>query len=246
MFMNKMRNHRRVGPHPGVTMTSAVVVLSAAYVVAIAGSPAGSAAGLLLGRAPLGAASAAASWSGFLTMGAAAPLLVSSAVFAQRQQHLGIRVPGPTIGLLGGAAAALVLLLSGAIAWTLGQPGIGAAGREALAPLGDALGGVGLALGMGLFAAGIAVPCLVLRLTPRWFAWVGLALAALAMLSWFSLVAGPLSWLLLPGRCGTLLWVLAAGFLLPRSRRDVAGRGPGRNRGPEHAPGPQRPVRPRP
>lgn len=66
--------------------------------------------------------------------------------------------------------------------------------------------------------AGIAVPTLILRLVPAWFAWIGLVLAVLAELSFLSMVAEPLQFLIPIGRFGGLIWLAIAGFLLPKTR----------------------------
>jgi hypothetical protein len=66
--------------------------------------------------------------------------------------------------------------------------------------------------------AGIAVPSLILGFMPRWLAWAGLVIAALSELSFLSLVLEPLQFLLTVGRFGGLVWLIAAGFLLPRRR----------------------------
>jgi hypothetical protein len=92
---------------------------------------------------------------------------------------------------------------------------------HAFAYLTYALGGVGFVGGIGLLIAGAAVPSLILRLTPRWFAWVGLVIAAISELSFFALIWSPASVGLPIGRFAGLLWLIVAGFLLPRDRRDV-------------------------
>ena len=82
-------------------------------------------------------------------------------------------------------------------------------------------GGVGFVTGMGLLIAGIAVPSLILHFLPRWLAWTGLVIAALAELSFLSMAIEPLQFLLPIGRFGGLLWLIAVGFLLPNDRREV-------------------------
>ena len=68
----------------------------------------------------------------------------------------------------------------------------------------------------------MTVPALLLGLLPRPLAWAGLVIAALGMLSVFSLLT-PMLYVLLPvGRFGGLIWLVAAAALLPRTRRDTA------------------------
>lgn len=84
------------------------------------------------------------------------------------------------------------------------------------------MGGVGFVVGIGLLMAGIAVPALVLRLVPRWLAWAGMVIAVVSELSFFALIWPGLDVLLPIGRFGGLVWLIAIGFLLPRSRHNVA------------------------
>jgi hypothetical protein len=72
---------------------------------------------------------------------------------------------------------------------------------------------------LGLLLAGIAVPALLLGLLPRALAIAGLVIAAVAELSFLSLVVPALAVLLPLARIPGLIWLVAAGFLLPRRRR---------------------------
>jgi hypothetical protein len=65
------------------------------------------------------------------------------------------------------------------------------------------------------------VPALVGRLLPKWLAWLGLALAAVAELSWLSLIVPGAAYLLPAARFPAFVWILAVGALLPRSRKPV-------------------------
>ena len=127
-------------------------------------------------------------------------------------------MPGPVIGLFGGTAAAILLAVSAIVAWTQSQ-GVVSANPElthALAFVSFAAGGFAHVL--GLLVAGIAVPGLILRLVPAGFAWAGLVLAGLSELSFLSMVAEPLQFLIPAGRFGSLIWLVIAGFLLPKTR----------------------------
>ena len=164
--------------------------------------------------------SLAAEVAGMLQFGSAVPLGILAATVYARQLRLGVRVPGPAIGFFGGIAAAVFLMLSGLITWLLGRPEVLAdtALAQALAFLAYLTGGVGFVVGLGLLVAGIAVPSLILGFMPRWLAWAGLVIAALSELSFLSMALEPLQVLLPVGRFGGLLWLIAAGFLLPRQR----------------------------
>jgi hypothetical protein len=79
-------------------------------------------------------------------------------------------------------------------------------------------GGVMHGVFLGLLVAGIAVPGWLVGLLPRPLAYAGLAIASIAELSTLSLVWQSMSFLLPVGRFPALLWLLAAGALLPHKR----------------------------
>lgn len=159
-------------------------------------------------------------FAAMLQLGSSIPLGIYAATVYARQQRLGIRVPGPNIGLFGGTAAAILLAVSAIVTWTQSQdvvsadPGL----THALAYVSFAAGGFAHVLGLGLLVAGIAVPALLLRLVPTWFAWIGLVIAVRAELSFLTMVLEPLQFLIPIGRFGSLIWLVVAGFLLPKTR----------------------------
>lgn len=225
------RKHRPDGPNAGVLGIVSLVLTIASVVVPplfAAGtffpSPTGPSAavvGYLTGHRD------AVTATGFLVFAASVPLGIYAATTYARLLRLGVRVPGPNIAFFGGIAASVLLSISGLLTWVIGQPVAGQS--PALLHTLDyaiyALGGVGFVGGLGLLIAGIAVPALILRLTPRWLAWAGLIVAGLSELSFLALVLPPLTYLLPIGRFLGLAWLLAVGFLLPRSRHDVPARG---------------------
>jgi hypothetical protein len=119
------------------------------------------------------------------------------------------------------------LSLSGLISWTSSQvtaaagPGL----ARALAELSFATGGPGFVVPFALLLAGVCVPALILGLTPRPWAWFGLAAAVAAVLSTFTLLTGTLDVLLPIGRFGGLVWLIGTSVLLPHDRRAL--RAPG-------------------
>jgi hypothetical protein len=159
--------------------------------------------------------------SGFLAFAAALPLTIWTATAYRRLRTLGVTAPGAVIGLSGGLLAAVSLALSGLVTWTTGQLG-GAnnpAVARALADLGFAAGSAGFVAPLGLLLAGVAVPVLILRLAPRPLAWAGLVVAALSLLSTFTLLTSALDATLPVGRFAGLAWLVAASVTLPRDRR---------------------------
>lgn len=159
-------------------------------------------------------------FASMLQLGSAIPVGIYAATMYARQQRLGIHVPGPKIGLFGGTAAAILLAVSAIITWTQSQDVVSANPdlTHALAYLSFAAGGFAHVLGLGLLVAGIAVPALLLRLMPTWLCWIGLVIATLAELSFLTMVLEPLQFLIPIGRFGSLIWLVAAGFLLPKTR----------------------------
>jgi hypothetical protein len=71
---------------------------------------------------------------------------------------------------------------------------------------------------LALLIAGVAVPALILRLTPKPLAWAGLVIAAAGMLSTLTLLTSALDATLPIGRFGGLIWIIAVSVLLPASR----------------------------
>ena len=69
-----------------------------------------------------------------------------------------------------------------------------------------------------LLIAGVAVPSLILRLTPRPLAWGGLVIAAIGMLSTLTLLTSALDVTLPIARFGGLIFIVAVSALLPATR----------------------------
>lgn len=156
----------------------------------------------------------------FCTFASGVPLAIFAATVSARLHVLGIRNPGATIALVGGSLAAAFLCLSGMLSWalsrpeTVGEPAV----VHALQALTFMTGGPGHVVLLGLLVAGIAVPGLLAGLLPRWLAVAGLALAAVSELSTLTLLFDGAIALVPVGRFGDLLWLVAAGALLPKRR----------------------------
>ena len=157
---------------------------------------------------------------GVLLFGSSVPLAIYAATASARLRQLGVTAPGATIGLVGGVLASGALAASGLLMWTLARPAVREAGPlvRALADLTFLTGGPAHVVFLGLLVAGIAVPALLLGLLPRAVAVVGLVIAAVAELSFFSLAVPALSLLIPLARFPGLVWLVVAGFLLPSRR----------------------------
>lgn len=216
---------RSSGPHAGLVALVSVALLVGSLVVMAALS------GGETIRSPFGETadvtriftehSTAVRWAAMLQLGSSIPLGVYTAIMHAQAQRRGIRVPGPTIALFGGIVAAIMLAVSAIITWTQTQQPVTASEsvNHALAYASFAAGGFAHVLGLGLLVAGIAVPGLMLRTLPRPFAWTGLIVAAIAELSFLTMVFEPVQVLIPVGRFGSLIWLVTAGFLLPRAHR---------------------------
>ncbi|MEO3785681.1 hypothetical protein ABGB12_20320 [Actinocorallia sp. B10E7] len=156
----------------------------------------------------------------FLHFASSVPLAIYAATASARLHNLGVRAPGATIALAGGLLGSGMLALSGLASWVLSRPEVLAepALVRALQDLAFASGGVGNVVFMGLLVAGIAVPGWLAGLLPRPLALLGLAIALAAELSTLTLLVSGAAVLLPIARFPALIWLIAAGFLLPRTR----------------------------
>lgn len=148
------------------------------------------------------------------------PLAIYAATASTRLRQLGVTAPGATIALVGGVLAAGALGLAGLVGWTLSRPEVSAdtALVRALYFLVFLVGGPAHIVGLGLLIAGMAVPGLILGLLPRPLAFGGLAVAALAELTTLVLVWPALGVILPIARIPALVWLVAAGAMLPLRR----------------------------
>jgi hypothetical protein len=211
------------GPNPAVLAGTSLllVVAGLATSAALGGvipSPFGDPAAI---AAYIATSPAALTASAFFQFAAAVPLAIYAAVAYSRLRHLGVGAPGPAIALVGGSTSAAMMAIAGLVTWVLTLPAVGSAGGAVVLGLHGlmfATGGVGAVAFLGLLVAGVAVPGLLSRRLPRVFALVGIAIAAIAALSTISMLVSGLAILLPLGRFPGLLWLIAAGVLLPRTK----------------------------
>lgn len=156
------------------------------------------------------------------TFASSVPLAIYAATASARLRQLGVVAPGATIALAGGILAAANLGLSGLVAWTLSRPEVVTDGAlvRALYYLVFLTGGPAHVVTLGLLVAGMAVPSVILGLLPRPLAVAGLAIAVVSELTTFVLVWPTLGFLLPIARLAALVWLIAAGALLPLSRQN--------------------------
>ena len=209
------------GPPPLVPALAYGALMIASVALSLGGpDPATPAAGALAyARTHTGQLHAVA----LLAFGAAVPLTVWTATIYRRLRTLGVTAPGAVIGLAGGVLAAGSMGLSGLMTWAaadtaeLADPAL----AHALFDLSFVTGAAGFVVPFSLLISGVAIPSLILRLTPRPLAWAGLIIAAIGMLSWLTLLTPALDATLPLGRFAGLGWVIAASTALPVSRHRI-------------------------
>jgi hypothetical protein len=165
----------------------------------------------------------AAHASAFFTFGSAIPFAVLTAVSTTRLRTLGLDVPGRIIAQLGGTLAASMLAISGlaTLALTQNHAADSAAVVRGVYGLSFAAGGPGFVAFSGLLLAGVSVSSFGAHVLPRWLAWAGFAIAVLSEVSVLSAGFDGADVLLPIGRFGGLAFIVALGFLLPSSRREL-------------------------
>ncbi|MCU1347228.1 MAG: hypothetical protein JWO56_258 [Acidobacteria bacterium] len=160
----------------------------------------------------------------FFLFGAAVPLGIFTATAVSRLRFLGVRAAGELIALYGGFGASLALAASGLGSWVLSILGTkGGVGDivQTLHLLTFAAGGPAAVVLLGLFLAGVSVSGGLASLIPRWVMWLGLTVALVAEFSSLLLLFPRLASLLPLARFPSLVWLIAVGATLPRSRRTM-------------------------
>lgn len=165
-----------------------------------------------------------------LQFAASLPLAIFAATASVRLNRLGVRAPGPSIGLVGGVLASSSMALSGMLTWALSRPDT-LSHPELIRLIHDLVfitGGPGTLVPTGLLIAGIAVPALIARLLPRWLAWAGLVIAGFATVATLTVAIPGLAFLLPVVRFPSLAWIVFAAFRLPRQRSSASSERDGR------------------
>lgn len=153
----------------------------------------------------------------FLQLGASVTLGIFVATAVSRLRFLGVRVAGVDIAFFGGATASILMALAALTAWILAfAPGVAAHTFHVFT---FAAGGVGVAVGLGLFLAGISLAAGLNGLIPKWLQWLGLVAAALSEISSLTLLVNEIAYLLPVARLAAFIWIAGVGATLPRARR---------------------------
>jgi hypothetical protein len=163
-----------------------------------------------------------------LQFGAAVPLGIFTATAVSRLRFLGIRAAGADIALFGGFLTAFNMMASASVLWTMTYSEVAQneSVLQAAYRLSFALGGPGFSVPFGLLIAGIAVTAAFAGLLPRWLVIPGLLIAATGVLSWTQILL-PKALPLIPlTRFPGFIWLIAAGFVLPRKIERLAHKSP--------------------
>jgi len=155
-----------------------------------------------------------------LQFGAMVCLGIFTAVVVSRLHFLGARAAGTYIALLGGFLVVADAFAGSMALWAMLRPSVIGSPSTVLGLyyLGFGLGGPGFSVPMGLLMAGISITAAFMKLLPRWVIVFGLILAVAGELSWLHLAFPRLLFLIPLVRFPGFVWLIAVGFLLPRTR----------------------------
>ena len=159
-----------------------------------------------------------------LQLGAMIPLGLFTASAVSRLQFLGVNAAGTYIALFGGFLTVFDGVVAASTLWAAVHAGVAAeAGLlTAMYYLSYALGGPGFSVPMGLLIAGICVPAAIFKLLPKWLVVFGFLLAVAGELSWLNLVFPQALFLIPLVRFPGFVWLIAAGFALPKTKTTAA------------------------
>ncbi len=157
----------------------------------------------------------------FFQFGSAIVLGLFTVTIFSQLKYLGVKAAGTGIALFGGLMAAFNMMAGTFVLWTMTYPGIAQDQPllHALYRMIFAFGGIGFSVPCGLLLAGVSVTSGFYKLLPRWIVILGLVVAAIGELSWFEMLTPTLIALIPLTRFPGFVWLIAAGFALPKSRR---------------------------
>lgn len=159
-----------------------------------------------------------------LQFGAMVCLGLFTATVVSRLHFLGARAAGTYIVLFGGFLVVADSFAGTMAMWAMMKPPVigNSAAAMALYYLGFGLGGPGFSVPMGLLMAGVSVTAAFMKLLPKWVIVLGLVLAVAGELSSLTLAFPRLLFLIPLVRFPGFIWLIAVGFMLPKSRRPSA------------------------
>lgn len=154
----------------------------------------------------------------FFQFGSMIPLGIFAATIASQLQFLNVRAAGAWIAQYAGMAVSVTGIAGSSVLWAMTFPDV-----SQNPPLLHALYGIGFGLGgptfsvlFGLMVAGISITAGFYRLLPRWVVVMGIVIAVVGELSWVAILTLKALPLIPLTRFPGFMWMIAAGFLLPR------------------------------
>jgi hypothetical protein len=157
----------------------------------------------------------------FLQFGAAIVLGLFTVSVVSQLKYLGVKAAGTGIALFGGLLSAFNIMAGTIFLWTMTYPGIAQERQllHALYRLTFAFGGIGFSVPCGLLFAGVSVTSGIYKLLPKWIVILGLIVAVIGELSWFEMLTPRVLMLIPLTRFPGFVWLIAAGFALPKTRK---------------------------
>lgn len=154
----------------------------------------------------------------FFQFGAAIALGIFTVSIVSQLQFLGVRAAGTSIASFGGLATAINMMIGSCFLWTLTYVGTAQDPNllHALYRISFGIGGPGFSVPFGLLLAGASVTAGFYKLLPKWVVVLGVILAVCGELSWFEILNVHLLPLIPITRFPGFIWMIAAGFALPR------------------------------
>jgi len=156
----------------------------------------------------------------FLQFGSAIVLGLFTVSVVGQLKYLGVKAAGTGIALFGGLLSASNIMAGAFVMWTMSYPGIAEERQllHALYRIMFAFGGIGFSVPCGLLFAGVSVTGGIYKLLPKWIVILGLIVAVMGELSWFEMLTPNVLALIPLTRFPGFVWLIAAGFALPKSR----------------------------
>jgi len=155
----------------------------------------------------------------FFQFGSLMPFGIYVATMVSRLRFLGVTAAGPYIALFGGLLTVSNMAMCTLLGWVMAYPDVAqeTAVIRALYYAAFATGGVGYSVPLGIFIAGVSISAGFTKLLPRWLVITGIIIAICGELSWLGLVYPPLLYLIPLTRFPGFIWLILAGFMLPKS-----------------------------
>ena len=157
----------------------------------------------------------------FFQFGSAIVLGLFTVSVVSQLRYLGVKAAGTGIALFGGLLSAFNIMAGTLFLWTMSYPEIAHEGEllHALYRPMFAFGGIGFSVPCGLLFAGISVTSGFYKLLPKWIVIFGLVVAAIGELSWFEMLTPHVLALIPLTRFPGFVWLIIAGFALPKMRK---------------------------